>query len=330
MVPLPRQHSLTFIDAHLDLAYLAIGGRDLRQPPTDRTEACVTLPTIRSGGIELAFGTIFTAPDDPGPEGYPAEDRAAAEAAGLRQLAVYESLAAEREIRLVRSAADLEGDGLGLLILMEGADPIARPEDAGAWFDRGVRLVGLTWAAGTRYAGGNGSGGPLSAEGRDLVAALDAAGIAHDVSHLSDEAFEGVMRTARGPLVASHSNARALMKNENERHLTDEQIRAISERGGVIGLNLYTAFLAVDRRATIDDALDHVEHVAQVMGRRDGVGLGSDMDGGFGPKSLPEGLEGPEALHRLASGLSARGWSDSEVDGFRRGNWLRWTRELLA
>src|SRR5262249_9496495 len=159
------------------------------------------------------------------------------------------------------------------------------------------------WAAGTRYASGNGpsSGLPasakreyagLSSDGLELVKAMDACGIIHDASHLSDAAFDQLMTHARGPVIASHSNCRALL-DDRQRHLRDDQIAAIGDREGVIGLNLYTKFLALGRRATIDDCIRHVEHVTDIMGHRRGVALGSDMDGGFGRSALPVGLDDP-------------------------------------
>ena len=160
------------------------------------------------------------------------------------------------------------------------------------------------------------------------MAALDDAGIVHDVSHLSDEAFDGLLAGARGRIVATHSNCRALL-TPAERHLRDDQIRAIDERGGIVGLNLFTRFLAEGRRATVADCVAHVEHVCSVMGHRRGVGLGSDMDGGFGPESLPEGLDHPARLGALAGALRDAGWTEDEVEGFRAGNWRRFLADAL-
>lgn len=287
--------------------------------------------------MEIALGTIFThpgpEPGDDGPAGYPSsDDLDAAEAAGLRQLEVYEELEREGALTIVRARSDLDRADAprpAIVLLMEGADPIRGPEDVARWHERGLRLVGLTWAAGTRYAGGNASGGPLTALGVELVAAFDAAGIVHDASHLSDAAFDGLLARARGPIVATHSNCRALA-GPDERHLRDDQIAAIGARGGIVGLNLFTRFLAPGRRATVDDCVAHVERVAGVCGHRRAVALGSDMDGGFGPESLPEGLDHPRHLKRLAEALRAAGWSDDEVAGFAHGNWRRFLAGTLA
>jgi len=131
------------------------------------------------------------------------------------------------------------------------------------------------------------------------------------------------------PIIASHSNCRALIDGKNERHLTDETIREVGRRGGVIGLNLCSPFLrpGLDRdkneRASIDDCIRHVEHIAEIHGHTRGIGLGSDMDGGFGVLGLPEGIESPQDLSKIADALLARGWSEEAVDAFAWGNWAR-------
>ena len=319
-----------WIDAHLDLAYLAVNGRDLATADDD---VCVTLPALRDAGADIVFGTIFTEPDGRGraPESYrSADDLDGAADAGKRQLAVYEDLIEHGEIRAVTRRDDCTPDGgpLGLLLLMEGADPIRDPDDAAWWHARGLRMVGLTWARGTRYAGGNATTDGLTDLGRELVSALDALGIVHDASHLSDRAFTDLVEHAKGPIVATHSNCRVLL-NDDQRHLRADQIRAIDERDGVVGLNLYTRFLARDRPSTIDDCVRHVEHVTDVMGHRRGVGLGSDMDGGFGAEDLPTDLQRPRHLSRLADALARRGWSDEDINGFRCENWRRFLKRAL-
>ena len=320
---------MRWIDGHLDLAYLALLGRDLAAPCPDPLQGSVSLPELRDGGVEIAFATIFTEPNDQAPD-RPAvyagiDDLDGAESAGRRQLEIYQRLEAEGELRVVRTRRDLElTDAVvpGIVLLMEGADPIRTPECVRPWYDRGLRLVGLTWSMGTRYAGGNQRRGPLTPLGVELVQAMDECGIIHDASHLSDEAFDGLLETARGPLVATHSNCRALV-GESQRHLRDDHVRAIAERDGVIGLNLFSKFLVPAGRASIDDCVAHVERMADLMGHRRGVALGTDMDGGFGPGDLPVGLDHPRKLDALAEALRSAGWSDSEVEGFAYGNWLR-------
>ncbi len=326
---------MQWIDGHLDLAYLQLLGRDLTAPCPDPDDGCVSLPELRDAGVGLAFATIFTEPASDESHSRSAyggiDDLDGAEAAGRRQLEVYGRLEAEGELRLIRSRADLEtpaGAGLRIVLLMEGADPIRDPGQVATWFNDGLRMVGLTWAMGTRYAGGNHRLGPLTGLGIDLVAAMDECGIIHDASHLSDEAFDGLLGVARGPVVATHSNCRALA-GDSQRHLRDDQVRAIAARDGVVGLNLFSKFLVSSGRATIDDCVAHVQRVADLMGHRRGVALGSDMDGGFGPDSLPERLDHPRKLDALADALAAAGFSDNDVEGFAHGNWRRFLERTL-
>lgn len=304
----------------------------MRRDALPHDEGCITLPALRQSGIEMALATIFTEPGAAGrSHGYQdSDDVDGAEAAGLRQLDVYHQLEAAGELTIVRDASDLDRPAPlpKIVILMEGADPIRSPGAVMQWRNGGVRIVGLTWAAGTRYAGGNSAGGPLTSAGVELVAALDEAGVAHDVSHLSDAAFEGLLERARGRIIASHSNCRALL-TPRQRHLHDDQIAAVAHRGGVIGLNLYSRFLADGRRAAIGDCIAHLNHMAKVIGHRRSTGLGSDMDGGFGPADLPMDLDEPRKLDALAEALRLNGWSETEVDGFAFGNWMRFLHEAL-
>ena len=326
-----------WFDGHLDLAYLALGprpgaGRDLARRVEDRGAACVSWPDLADGPIRLALATIFTelgAPD--APCGYrDRDDRDGAHAAGRRQLDWYLEREAAGDLVIVRTCGDLErvratAGPLAIVILMEGADPIRTPDEAGWWFERGVRAVGLTWAMGSRYAGGNAAPGPLTAEGTRLVAALDSCGILHDASHLCDEAFDGVAKATPRMIVASHSNPRASVGVDSQRHLTDAQIREIAARDGICGLNVYGKFLAPPSRpATVADALAAIAHVELVTGSRRVAALGSDWDGGFTPLDCPEGLRHPSDLGAFARLVASHGQLDeASIGAFRSGNWLR-------
>ncbi len=332
--------SQPWFDGHLDLACCALEGRDLRQPLAAATgppqPASITLPSLREGGVSHVLATIFTGLGTEGPCGYAdAADPGPPHASGRAQLEVYDSLVKSGDLRLVRRGEDLMRPSPATpaaVILMEGADPIRTPAEAAWWFEHGVRVVGLTWARGTRYAGGNAAAGPLSPVGRSLVAALDDLGMIHDLSHLADEAARQLLDLAKGPVLASHSNSRAVCRGHSERNLPDELIRAIADRDGVIGLNLFSLFLIDDgdtRRASVEEAVAHVEHIAEVAGRPDVVALGSDMDGGFGADRLPSGINSPSDLPLLTEALSRRGWSDDQLSGFRFDNWMRFMQRSL-
>ena len=316
-------------DGHLDLAYLALHGHDLLAEVADPAARCVSLPALARGRVTTVLGTIFTERGAEGqgtPWGYDANDPQSAFEAGVRQLEWYESVERAGHLRIVRTAADLDANApLRVVLLMEGADPIRSPEDVSWWHARGVRVVGLTWALGSRHAGGNAAHGGLTALGRETVAALDEHRVLHDASHLADAALDDLMACSPRTVVASHSNCRALA-DERQRHLRDDQIAAIAARGGVIGLNLYGSFLAHGREATLGDALAHVKHVASIAGR-DRCCLGSDLDGGFTPMQVPAGVRAPDQFDALDAGLADAGWTDSERESFA---WHAWDRTLRS
>jgi membrane dipeptidase len=211
---------------------------------------------------------------------------------------------------------------------MEGSDPIRNAADVAWWRDQGLRLAGLTWAIGTRYAGGNATGGPVTDQGIDIISAFDEAGIVHDASHLSDEAFEGLIQYSKGNIVASHSNSRVVLRSDSQRHLRDAQAMEIFARGGVIGLNLCNQFLSKtfskeDTNATIDDCVEHVLHFCALAGNNRQVALGSDFDGGFSTKYLPTNLKHPNQLHALANSLQKAGFDEEDLESFAFGAWQK-------
>lgn len=349
-------------DAHLDLGALAVNGRDMSEPDLSRVDkpwppASVTIPSLAQGNVRFALGTIFTERDGTGGEGYPAGDVERAHTRGRAQLEAYLTWHERGLIQLgLRSMlADEPGvgvtkGGMGVAeaspfpieekvrrrskagvptvgLLMENADPIRDPGEVAFWKAKGLVAVGLTWARASRYASGNatqdGEDTGLTNAGRELIAALDAHNIVHDLSHLSQRATEELLSLTDAPVIASHSNCRALLDGQTQRHLADETINEIARRGGVIGLVLVRDFVEKEGNATIDLALDHVERICDMVGSRAHVGIGSDMDGGFGSDDLVEGIRTPSDLSKLADGLRDRGWSDEEVDGFTHMNWLR-------
>ncbi|MBL9000402.1 MAG: membrane dipeptidase [Phycisphaerae bacterium] len=329
-----------WFDAHLDLAYMARVGRDMRSADLSRCggadpPAAVTLPSLAAGGVAACLATIFTEADGADAVGYPGGDTVAAGRRGREQMEVYDDWERERLIRRwVNGCVPNSPGPLAVGILIEGADPIASPDELLWWVERGVVAIGMAWAKSSRYAGGNTTDEPLTSLGRALVKAMDRLGVVHDASHLSDAAFAQLLAATDRPIIASHSNCRALIDTDGERrqrHLTDDAIREISRRGGIIGLNVFSPFIIAgarrDRRATLDEWAAHADHVCDIIGDREHIGLGSDMDGGFSAAMMPEGINSPRDLGLLCETLSARRWTDAEVEAFAWGNWARfWSR----
>ncbi|MSR40533.1 MAG: hypothetical protein EXS10_01320 [Phycisphaerales bacterium] len=329
-----------WLDGHLDLAYLALepaSNRDMFAPiPADST-ACITLPALSAARVGVALGTIFTelGGNTNDPCAYRAGDPESAHAAGVRQLEWYLDAQAKGKIRLVTTVVELDecwnntdaNAPLGVVLLMECADPIRNPEEVPWWFEQGVRVVGMAWGRGSRYCGGNAMAGGLHPIGRALVDVFDDLGMLHDTSHLSRAAFDDLLNATDRRIVATHSNAAALMPH-SERHLTDVQLAAIASRDGVVGLNLFGKFLATGRPATLDDCVAHVERIAEFATSKR-IALGSDFDGGFNRLDVPQEIGGPLGLDALSNALAKRGFSSAEVLGFQHENWLRVLRASL-
>jgi membrane dipeptidase len=213
---------------------------------------------------------------------------------------------------------------LSAILLMEGADPLRTPADITAWHAAGLRIVGMAWKR-TRYAGGTGDPGPLTADGVALVPELDRFGIIHDASHLAEESFWQLLDLTAGPVMASHSNCRSIVPTD--RQLSDEMIRAITARGGVIGINFFDRFLITPaeygtRRATLHDVIQHMKHICDLAGDAKHVGIGTDMDGGLGRNEIPEEIQTSADLPKLQYALSSAGFGDSDITGIMGGNWL--------
>ncbi len=327
---MPPHH---WFDCHLDLAYLAQTGRDMTQAPpgpdTPGGPAAVTLKSLRPGNVTRATATIFVQRRGPDDEGRNVDgpwcwsDPDEAHRVSLAQFDIYDNWRRHHDICI--SGLDGHAAPLEILILIEGAAGIRSLDDLRLFYRRGARLLALTWVDGTRWAGGDQSGGDVTADGRRLIAAADDLAMVHDASHLSEAAFWTLLATARRPIIASHSNCRSLLpgKKHPERHLSDRQIQALAGAGGMIGLNLFGNFLAPGRPAALADAVAHLQHIVQLTGKAEVIGLGSDMDGGFTADKLPAPLRGPADLELLADALSAAGFSDAHIGGFRHENWER-------
>ena len=331
--------SMLIVDTHLDLSDMALEGRDLtrpalQQPPLKHGPNVVGFSDLRTGGIGLICGTLFTGPGTYRRNGV--DDPASAHQHAAKQIRWYNQQEQAGRLHLVRRRGDLPtvsdpGHCLHTIVLMENADPIQRPSDAGWWFAQGVRIVGMAWRR-TRYAGGTGAPGGLTAAGRELACELDKVGMIHDISHLADASFWDLLELSDGPIMASHSNCRALINTD--RQISDAMIRAIAARDGVIGINFFDRFLIPAserqrRRATLADVMTHVRHICTVLGDADHVGLGTDFDGGLGRNDVPQEITTAADLPRIADAAARAGFGDVDIRKFLHGNWLRFFQRAL-
>lgn len=220
------------------------------------------------------------------------------------------------------------------LLSIEGADVIEGSLATLRMLYRlGVRMVGLVHSLRNLLADGvedSRTKGGLSELGARVVEELVRLGVVIDVSHLSDSGFWDLIDLVKGPIVASHSNCRALCNHP--RNLTDDQIRALAERGGVIGMNFAPFFLVPDEKlrtgriANVEDLVDHVDHILNLVGPNH-IGLGSDFDG---IPSAPVGLEDVSKMPNITKALVRRGYSEKDLKRILGENHLRVFKKVIG
>lgn len=303
------------IDAHQDIAFhVRHYKRDFENP---EVPCMITLPGLRQSGARVVFNTVFI---------HPKHKPAGSVAEAMAQLDVYDGIYREHSesVFQIKNRRDidrlLEGEKIGFFTLMEGADPILNPEHLTEYQKRGVRALGLSWNNRNIYASGPESSEGLSPQGKELLRQMNALGITLDLSHLNERCFwESVELTELIP-VATHSNSRALV--DHPRNLRDEQLRAISERGGVIGVVFYGKFLRkAEGCATLEDIYAHIDHIISVCGE-DHVGVGTDMDGAP-VKDFPEEMRHISKLPALPEYLLGKGYPRGVVEKIMGTNFLR-------
>ncbi len=195
------------------------------------------------------------------------------------------------------------------LLALEGPEAIGcDPERLPGLRQKGFFLTTLTWNRKNPLAGSHLTGEGLTGQGIAFARQAWALGMGVDVSHLSDKAFWQLAELGEGPILASHSNSRAVCGNS--RNLTDDQFRAIRDRGGLVGVNLYSLFLCQDRPATLTDVCRHMEHFLD-LGGENCLALGGDLDG---CDSLPQGFTGLDSYNRLGQTLQDAGFGDRLIE----------------
>ncbi|OPX42489.1 membrane dipeptidase [Ruminiclostridium hungatei] len=193
-------------------------------------------------------------------------------------------------------------------------------------YELGVRGITLTWNYRNQLADGvlDGiSGGGLTPFGREVVGEMNRLRMLVDVSHLSEVGFWDVINLSKSPVIASHSNSKKLCSHA--RNLTDRQLLALKQIGGVTGLNLYPLFLTDSGKANIKDAVSHIEYIVSLTGE-DTLGLGSDFDG---IDCAPDGLEGVQFYPVLLNELLKLNYSEALVKKIAGDNFLRVIKEVL-
>jgi membrane dipeptidase len=316
------------VDAHLDIAWNALAeGRGFdREPPPDYV---VSRANLARAGVGLVFATLYCAPwRRRGGLGGAYAYRTPREAflMARSQVGYYGSVG----LPLLRSRGDLAGylagrgaRDLAAVLLMEGADPIEEPSQVGGWADQGVRIIGPAWSR-TRYSGGTHAPGGLTELGGRLLRAMARRRLILDLSHLAQQAVEDAFEVWRGPVIASHSNARELVPGD--RQVAAATVAEVARRGGVVGISFAASHLTGGGSATLEDVVRHALHHARSAGGWEHVGLGTDLDGGFPALRSPVSRYGEvRELRRLLR----RHFTAAGVAGIMGDNWLEFLGRSL-
>ena len=351
-------------DAHLDISMNAIEwNRDLTRPleevrrreigmndKLDRGKGILTLEEMRRGRIGLCIATQigrYVELNNPLPgwhspaiawsitQAQLAWYRCMEEAGEMTQITNRQQLADHvqlwSDIDEANDEARARKAPIGYVLSLEGADSMITLDYLDRAYEYGLRTIGPAHYGEGRYSPGTGVEGPLTSMGRDLVKKMDELGIALDCTHLTDEAFWEALEIYDGPVWASHNNCRALVPAQ--RQFSDEQLKAIIDRDGVIGAAFdawmmhpnWVRGVTDPRAAGVDIAriIEHIDHICQLAGSARHCGIGSDLDGGFGREQCPYDMESIADLQRVGELLADRGYSREDVAAIMHGNWVR-------
>lgn len=288
-------------DAHCDTLFeIGIGQK--------RFEDCVvTMERLQKGNVGLQTFAMFTSFRRPDPY-----------ADGMYMKEIYKKLPV---IHLDGRLPDTAPEGVCGVLSLEGGEALKGDIDVLRAFDDDVhmRLIALTWNYENEIGtpANKSPKGGLKPFGFALLKEMDARGIAADVSHLNEAGFWDVIERAQVPPVASHSNCRWLC--DVPRNLHRDQVKALIDRKGFIGINFYGEFLAQGRLSRIDDVLANIDAICE-MGGEDVVGFGSDFDG---IEVWPDGLAHPGDFPALLDLLAKHGYSGAQIRKIAGGNYWR-------
>jgi membrane dipeptidase len=350
-------------DVHLDLAWNAIEfNRDQRwtqerirrrelgmtdNPSRSRNTVC--FPEMRRGNVGLCVATQLAryVPYFGRLPGFASPEQAWAETQG--QLAWYREMEACGEMVQIRNRAQLDAHlelwlgappapatkrPIGYILSLEGADSIVSFKHLERSYADGLRAIGPVHYGPGVYGHGTDDEGPLTPRGHELLQEMERLGIILDATHLCDESFWDAMGRFHGPVWASHSNCRALA-NWN-RQFDDNQLKELIRRGSVIGM-AFDAIMMVhgwthlrstpqDFGLKLEKICEHIDHICQLAGNSRHVGIGTDLDGGYGTEQTPLDLDSIADLTKLDGLLAARGYKAEDIEGIFCGNFLRFLR----
>jgi membrane dipeptidase len=317
-----------------------------------RTRNTVSLPELRRGRIGIIVATQIAryVPRFGNLPGWRSPEQAWASTQG--QLAYYRAMEDCGEMLQLRTWPEVEAHAarwtkasdeeaaklpIGYLLSLEGADSILSWRHLEKSRADGLIALGPVHYGPGIYGHGTDDEGPLTPKGRELLKEMERLGIILDVTHYCDESFWDALDHFSGPVWASHHNCRALA-NWN-RQLTDEQIKVLIARGAVIGM-AFDAIMMVHgwahRRSTpqdfglkVEKICEHIDHICQLAGNTRHVGIGTDLDGGYGTEQTPMDLDTIVDILRIGEPLAKRGYQREDIEGIFSGNFFRFLRQHL-
>jgi membrane dipeptidase len=350
------------VDAHLDLSMNAMEwNRDLRwsvneireseknmTDKPDRGNGTVSFGALRGGNIGIVVGTQlarFSKESNRMPgASWSSQEQAWAQTQG--QLAWYRAMEEDGHLTQITNLEELnahlqnwENDSrnapIGIIRSLEGADSIISFEHLQKAYDGGLRAIGPAHYGPGVYARGTNATGGIGRKGRDLLREMERLNIILDASHLCDDSFWEAMDHFNGPVWASHSNCRSLV-NHN-RQFSDEQLKALIERGAVIG-TVFDAWMLKEgwvrgestpesANVSLQTVADHIDHICQLAGNTHHVGIGSDLDGAFGTEQCPKEIDTIADLQKLISVFEGRDYTEDDIEHIFSLNWIRFLRK---
>ncbi len=329
---------------------------ELRRRDTDREDiATASLPEMRKAGIAGAILKVCSDMQREGRTIKGANPPHRLYSMGKGQIAYYDALEAMGEIRVLRTAADFTRHmaewehatdrsrlPVGGVLGLEGADSVVEPSQLTEWWNDGIRLISIGHYGMSPYGGGTGTGTDtgLLERGPALLREMDRLGMLLDVTHTSDRSVREALEVFQGPLLATHSNVRALCPGE--RQLPDDLVQAVIDRDGVIGASMDTFMIYphgnVDwgtdnwpwnrsvfarHEVTLGDLVDHIDYVCQMAGNSLHAGIGGDTDGQGGRECSPVEVDTVADYHRIEDILRTRGYAEADVENIMWRNWQR-------
>ena len=349
-------------DAHLDLSMNALEwNRDLTRPieeinlrekflndKPDRGNATVCLPELKNGNIGLCVATLiarYVKPKNKLP-GWNSPYQAWAQTQG--QLSWYRAMEEKGEMVQITNINDLNkhlsvwkedklDSPVGYILSLEGADSILSMEHLEIMHKKGLRAIGPAHYGPGTYAFGTDSDGKIGEKGKRLLKKIEELNLILDVTHLSDMSFWESIETFNGPIWASHSNCRSLVPNK--RQLSDDQIKVLISKGAIIGMTLDAWMMVpnwkrgvtdpIKKRLFLEKIIDHIDHVCQLSGNSNHVGIGSDLDGGFGKEQCPQDINSIADLQKINKLLKKRGYENEDINKILSQNFINFLFNVL-